>query len=305
MTQDTESPLTLADLKPGDVLIMEGDLRPSNPTRYLDELIMLLNDSDVCHGAIFIGKDSSGQFTLIDDALNGVGIRPIRDSQDSSDPRFDTWYVRRMASDNLEPVIAQAQTYLGKAYYDKAWLVMLGLLLIVKDITPSGVGQSALLEVLKFFAYELDKHLFGRPGETGLVCSQFVAVSFDGAGPAYQLQIKPGRLAGQQSIEALRAQAPIHALALGSNDVEGLMEKVRVTRGLSLGYSASGGSLSSLLASIGEAGVSLVKGLGSGELAGLQQSYASYQANFVTPACLKEGCTNLSAIGKVGFHYGD
>ena len=299
--------LVLADLLPGDVLVMVGDLRPSNPTRYLDELIMLLTDSDVCHGALYVGPDAQQHDQLIDDALSGVGMRNIANNDNPRDPKYGRWYVRRMQQPDLQPVISAAKSYIGRTEYDKTWLVLLGILLALKDVLPDGELERLALRFLKHAFYVIDQHL-AKPGEAHFVCSQYVATAFYDAGSDYALRYKAGTLANNTDVyKALRQQfSTVTSAALGETELAEV----------SLGLAAQDPALKlmtdvttelsdTLLNDVAKVLVTILKRAGEPARSSLLKKASAFQTAFVTPACLKDGCTNLDAVGYITLGYGE
>ncbi|MCL2913449.1 hypothetical protein L2725_06555 [Shewanella corallii] len=304
--------MTLAQLKPGDVLLMVGDLRPSNPTRNLDRMIMLLTGSDVCHSALFVGPapDSTAaepKYLLIDDTLGGVGLRKLHDSQDTNDPHYYTWYVRRMANPDMTPVINAAESYEGKVIYDKTWLVMLGLLILFRDLAPSGTKVDLLLQLLKYLAYKIDT-MTHEPGKYYFVCSQYVAVSFSDAGNGYALEIEGGKLqlnSPGQALDNLRTQGSFQFNTQDGQLTATLTGQLAAQLpGAQAQLVSAHGLDTELLDYIAGLFSDYVAGLGDQAQTQLQSAFSEYQDAFVTPACLKDNCTNLTAEGKLGFIYG-
>ncbi len=299
--------LTLDELVPGDVLVMVGDLRHSNPTRYLDELIMLLTDSDVCHGALFVGKDPQAGYQLIDDALNGVGLRQIDDNDNTQDPKYGQWYVRRMDQPSLQPVVSAAEYYIGRSVYDKTWLVMLGILLAVKDILPSNELERWALKHLKHVFYVIDQH-FHKPGTDDFVCSQYVATAFEDAGAEFELKYKAGGLVSNaQPLAALKSQIPsiepqllnVAELADVVNGINNLHPELALTTTVNTGVSDV------LLNETAHLLVHLINSADDKIKTKILGQAGDYQSAFVSPACLKDGCTNLNDVGMISLGYGE
>lgn len=300
-----DSKLTLDQLVPGDVLVMVGDLRKSNPTRYLDKLIMLLTDSDACHGAIYVGKDASTGHQLIDDALNGVGLRKIADDDNTSDPRFGRWYVRRMHKPSLQPVIQAAESYAGHSTYDKLWLVMLGVLLAIKDLAPKNAVDKAILKLLKHVLYRVNQ-AFHKKDSDYFVCSQYVATAFKDAGPEFTLEIESGQLSQVTSL--LELDTGFQAIQPELLDTTSLDATLSTLQQVDLDISASQleGYGNELLEAAARALLHLLDNQDHKALKEALVSQAGgYSSAFVTPACLKDGCKNLEAVGTITLGYGE
>ncbi|MDX1804913.1 MAG: hypothetical protein R3292_12600 [Alcanivorax sp.] len=300
-----DSKLTLDQLVAGDVLVMVGDLRKSNPTRYLDELIMLLTDSDVCHGAIFVGKDPQAGYQLIDDALNGVGLRKIADDDNSQDPHFGRWYVRRMHQPTLEPVIQAARTYIGHSQYDKLWLVMLGVLLAIKDLAPHSELDKHILKLLKHVLYVVNQ-AFHKKDTDYFVCSQYVATAFKDAGPAFALEIESGQLSQVQSLLALDSRfAEIQPQLMDSATLNTTVEALQQAN-LDISVNQLDRYGDALLNAASQALLHALKNRDNSAFkAALIQQAGGYSSAFVTPACLKSGCKNLDPVGSITLGYGE
>ncbi|WP_115718186.1 hypothetical protein [Gallaecimonas mangrovi] len=301
-----ETKLTLEQLIPGDVLVMVGDLRPTNSTRALTELIMLLTDSDVSHSALFVGKSANGHYQLVDAVLSSVGYRDIADNNNSDDPQYGRWYVRRMQKPSLAPVVKSAEYYIGNAVYDKAWLVMLGILLVVDNILPEGPKERLTMAVLKHLFYAIDQHLHHN-GMSDFVCSEYVAVAFKDAGPSYELQYKSGALMAKANpMAVLRRRFPsVQPLAMESDVLlQALGELNRLDPQLQLKAEGTGTVDERFLNDTAKLVVMLLKTTDLSTRARVLTKAASYQSAFVTPACLKDGCENLTDEGEITLGYG-
>lgn len=185
--------LSFNDLLPGDVLVMHADRAKS--ISHLDmhqletELILLLTDSDVSHGAIYYGGDTD--HFLIDDGRKGVGKHLLTVAGENP----AKWYVRRLKTEsNLRPVLARADYYnTQKTAYDWELLILIALLLVFKKVTPDTAYYQSILLFLKKVVVTLDQ-VTHNPDTDYFICSQFVATCYAQAGENYQLNVKNGSL---------------------------------------------------------------------------------------------------------------
>ncbi len=324
-----EQQITLNELVPGDVLVMQGAQNVSWPTiiaegdmdAALIQAIMWLTHSDVCHGAIYYGANNQ-LHSLIDDGEKGVGQHGMT----TGDGKPDTWYVRRMnGTESMQPVLALAMKYKGeKTAYDWELLTLLGLLLIYKKVTPDSSYYQGLLIILEKLVVTIDQ-LTHQSSTHYFVCSQFVAACFDQAGSSYELDVVDGNLStgsyatgisvvdhcvSHMSLNDLTVSQPITDLPLTAEDLKLLVEtdetevaaapasvddQNRMTQAcdqfLKLFFTLNAESL----------------GLSTDQYATAKQRMQlaqKYQADFVTPADLKSHCSNLTPIGMIEFVYG-
>ncbi|HWJ94746.1 MAG TPA: trypsin-like peptidase domain-containing protein, partial [Telluria sp.] len=166
-------------LEAGDVLLYSG-------TGILSEGIKFFTNSDVSHAALYLG----GQGGLIGEAVDaGVVPRP----PSVSFPGHEWVVVHRLpARRDMAPVLQRADFYLKQGLrYAYPQLVLLGILLLVKRVRPSGVLGKMLQAVFIAAADTLNR--FVDSGRDLMICSEFVYRCFDEATPAadgpYRLEV--------------------------------------------------------------------------------------------------------------------
>lgn len=320
-----EKTVTLNDLKDGDVLVMQGPQSWKNMSLNLalDKAIMWLTNSDVCHGALYYGVLDNMHY-LIDDGMKGVG----QHSMTQGEGEALTWYVRRPTGvENLQPVLEVANKYKNSSTaYDWELLVMLGMLLLYKKMTPNTLYYRYLLKVLQKIVVTIDNETHGDDTRY-FVCSQFVAMCFSEAGEQFALDVVNGSFQANANSQSMSL---IDHCIDNSNKVsaDGVLEAESVEpltaddiKQLIEAYEQSSDQ-SETLESMSLASVVNVSDdfLGlfftiNGSAMGLEKSQwdspekrfalaKKYQDDFVTPADLKSHCKNLDEIGMISFVYG-
>lgn len=330
-----EKTVTLSDLKDGDVLVMQGPLNwsPMTLNLALDKAIMWLTDSDVCHGALYYGVEDSVHY-LVDDGMKGVG----QHSMTQGDGENLTWYVRRPTGDkNLQPVLDVASKYKGQSTaYDWELLVMVGVLLLYKKVTPNTLYYRFLFDVLKKIVVMVDNKTHDDSTRY-FICSQFVATCFSEAGDQYALDVVDGSVG--EKVEAdnvlnntseqtlidycldnthhvstnsvLGAQSEPEELT--ADDIKQLIESYEQKPEQTQLQALQGSDLSQVFDIYDDFLQLFFKmnasalGLEQADWTTADQRFAlikTYQDDFVTPADLKSHCQNLEDIGIISFVYG-
>ncbi len=191
---------TVPTLQPGDILVFESD------GSHIDELIMLLTESDVAHSALYYGKETQGKDILVD-AATGCGIaghlmKVLQTGE--TPPPGSKWapargiYVRRYETPSpLTPVLLAAKGYeLENNGFNWMGLIALGLHLLFRmDPQPDKVARllAELLEMLTSELWQIISHSkTGKKGPHPMYCSQFVSQCFTKGG--FPLQINKPRL---------------------------------------------------------------------------------------------------------------
>ena len=323
-----EKQLSLDDLVPGDILVMQGQqdvswasiIAHGDMDAALIQAIMYLSNSDVCHGAIYAGLEGETH-QLIDDGMKGVGLHDMT----TGDGKPDSWYVRRMdGKETLQPVLSMALKYKGeKTAYDWELLTLLGLLLIYKKVTPNSSFYQGLLVILEKLVVTLDQ-LTHENATHYFVCSQFVAACFDQAGTDFKLDVVNGSLSAQSTSDgvSLIDHCASH-MSLHQDVPESYSDLPLVAEDLQLLVDTQGNEASSVGPSVDDQNRmthacdqflklfftlnALSLGLTAGQYATASQRMQlaqKYQADFVTPADLKSHCRNLTPIGMIQFEYG-
>ena len=198
-TQKTEErDIELKDLKPGDILIFDGETDD-----LISRLIMAFTNSRVTHGAIFMrnGEDAF----LADAGENGIHTHLVK-----SFPTARGVHVRRITKKGgfenfdktIEPVIDIARNYTQQGLaYPYSNLVLLAMILIYKDVSHVSLKQAAIIKFLKLAAAEL-KTLIDEKNNNGkhtMESSSFVYQCFLDASknnPDLKIDIKNGDISG-------------------------------------------------------------------------------------------------------------
>lgn len=322
-----EKKLSFNDLLSGDVLVMHAERAKS--ITHMDmheletELILLLTGSDVSHGAIFYGNEP--EHLLIDDARKGVGKHKLTAEGENS----TKWYVRRLKSEtDLAPVLARADFYNNrKTAYDWELLVLVGLLLAYKKVTPDNDYYKALLKFLKKVVVALDQ--ISHNADTDyFICSQFVATCFAEAGQNYELKFHDGNLQSSSSTQKnslfeqlfsnfdgqtiLQSETTEKQTAPEKFDLIALHHAVS-EHDQKTEYQAPNfqlqNALKSTLIDLFKHFLRLHKTTFNLQTTDLDDPkniismINKLKVDFVTPADLKSHCTNLEAIGEIEFVY--
>jgi len=319
--------IILDDLVEGDVLVMQGPEGWGDMSLHLalDKAIMWLTDSDVTHGAIFLGKIDDTHY-LIDDGLKGIARHTM--TLEGKDPIL--WYVRRPTIDkSLAPVLDIAKKYEGESTaYNWELLAMVGFLLLFKKMTDNDLYHRTLLYFLKQAVVYIDKHTH-KAGTRYFICSQFVATCFEEAGEGYALEIEGGNLQSK----SLTQEATLIDYCLTNSKLASQQVKTLQTEDISeptaedikvliesydddskLLNMDEHNQLFGELVSVSDSFLELFFKLNAKALGLKPEDWDSaekrfalakqYQADFVTPADLKSHCKNLENIGTVIFVYG-
>lgn len=324
---NNEKTITLEDLKDGDVLVMQGPKGWGDMSLHLalDKAIMWLTDSDVTHGAIYLG-DIDGTHYLIDDGLKGIARHTM--TLDGGEPVL--WYVRRPTVDApLTPVLDVAKKYEDEpTAYDWELLAMVGFLLLFKKMTDNDAYHKALLEFMMSVVSYIDKNTH-KSGTRYFICSQYVATCFEEAGDKYALDIVNGNLQTKSMAEGVtlidycltnsKLVSDNIDLMAGETvseptgeDIKALIEAYTNTD--SLMSMDEHNQLFSQLVNVTDTFLELFFEVNASALGLKPTDWDSaekrfslakkYQADFVTPADLKSHCANLKDIGTVTFVYG-
>lgn len=177
--------MNIDELKQGDVLLFSPE-----KGSFISWAITFLTNSNVSHAAMFFNEDDK---TIIEETPPQVAVN-------KADERFKerTIYVKRLKSSlTMTPVINQSKTYLNnKEPYDDVGLYMVGILLLYKKFTPDTLQQRTIIKILKKITSAVTKYInkYKYPDKTPMVCSQFVAQCYAGAGNEYELIIENGTL---------------------------------------------------------------------------------------------------------------
>lgn len=302
--------MDIKDLKRGDVVLFSAE-----KGSFISWAITYLSDAPVSHAALFYDEQEQ---TIIEETPPRVAVNPAA-------KRFQgrTITARRFSADplpSLAPVTAAAQHYLNdEAPYADSDLYLIGMLLIYRKFTPDILQQRVITRLLKKATLALSEMLDKRkhPGQTPMVCSQFVAQCYQDAGAAYELKFRHARLeadrldAGRSLLDQVADQvrvldaaaldAAVNQEALPS--AEALCEELHVVmEGAGQAEQTDVDAtpeLSRALVQFAQMHQRLQAGerdLVSEPMAALQHLH-SYQALFVTPGDLLKHCLNLQTVG--------
>ena len=322
-----EKTITLNDLKDGDVLVMQGPQGWGDMSLHLalQKAIMWLTDSDVTHGALYLGLIDGTQY-LVDDGTNGVARHTM--SHEGGEPAL--WYVRRPTIDApLSPVLEVAKKYEGESTaYDWELLAMVGFLLLFKKMEDNDLYYGLFLELLKKMVVYIDKHTH-KDDTRYFICSQFVATCFEEAGAQYGLDVVDGNLQvksmaqGVTLIDYCLTNSKLISDKLGQVDAETISEPTGDDIKALIEAYDNKTSLLSMdehnqlfreLVNVTDDFLSVFFKINAKALKLNPEDWDTpekrftlakqYQAEFITPADLKSHCQNLKDIGTVTFVYG-
>lgn len=194
-----EKEIALSELLPGDILTFEGE------DNLLDNLIMsLTNHSKVSHGALFMQKNSSAEgdaYILADAGQSGIHAHVMSQDFDHKKPEEEIRVLhvsRHVDADQngVLPVVQAAKNYVFEDLpYPYADLVLLGMILIYKNVTNVSLKHDAVVEFLRLLTAEvktwIDAHR-KNPAHT-MVCSSYVYQCYLDASaenPQFKLDLK-------------------------------------------------------------------------------------------------------------------
>ena len=171
---DAPNPISLTDLKDGDVLLCVA-----NPNDCISWAITYFTNAEVSHAALTYDAKNN---VLVDAAGNHVRTAQIADYLNDGRPIH---VMRYQYNQNLKPVLASAKNFLDKQEpYANSTLVMLAaVLLLTKNIPQTSLAKKALTKLIKLVCGELMKLINKKvyPNSEPFVCSQFVAENFNRA----------------------------------------------------------------------------------------------------------------------------
>ena len=137
---DTPNPISLTDLKDGDVLLCVAD-----PNDCVSWAITYFTNAEVSHAALNYDAKNN---VLVDAAGNHVRTALITDYLNDGRPIH---VMRYQYNQNLKPVLASAKNFLDKQEpYANSTLVMLAaVLLLTKNIPQTSLAKKALTKLIK------------------------------------------------------------------------------------------------------------------------------------------------------------
>ena len=200
LSDENEKVIGLKDLKPGDILIFEGD------NSRIDNLIKRFTKSEACHGALFV---QNGEKAILADS-GGTGIDlHLLSTEQFADEEKRTIHVRRLTKKGgfgadydsiVAPIVDAAYDYVRQDLpYPYSDLVLMAMILIYKNVSDEGLKQDVVIKLLRVATAELKKLIDDkyRDGKHTLVCSSYVYQCFLDASknnPDLKLQIENGDL---------------------------------------------------------------------------------------------------------------
>lgn len=194
---EEEKNIELKDLKPGDILIFDGE-----HDHGISDLIMLFTKSTVTHGALFYQNGENA--CLADSGQQGIDLHRV-----TSTPNARGVHVRRLTKEGgfgddydkaVAPVLNIAYDYVcQRLVYPYSDLVMLAMIIIYKEVSHVSLKQTAVIKLLKLAAAELKTFIDKKfhDGKHTMVCSSYVYQCFLDASknnPDLKINIKNGDL---------------------------------------------------------------------------------------------------------------
>lgn len=167
---NSEEQVQIKDLRIGDIMVFEGEKGDLT-----SELIMLLTKSPASHGALYLKEN-----TLVDAGLSGIGAHPIGTEKRNEKDELRIIHIRRLKNVNevdITPVIDAANNYISQNLpYPMSDLIMLGLILIYKDVSHVSLKQKLVIALLKKIMLKVEAYLdkVKFDGKHPMVCSDFV-----------------------------------------------------------------------------------------------------------------------------------
>ena len=182
--------LSFEELQPADVLLFSGADDATS------KAIMWLTNSPVAHSALFYTEKDK----IIEESPPSIRIFQLNIDDERLKGR--TIYVNRLETQQQSkmPVINAATAYLNnETPYANNNLYLLGLILLYKKFRPNTLVKKVMIKIYKKLAVKIADYLNQRkhPGNSSMVCSQFVYQCFKDAGEDYQLRIHKGSLLDQ------------------------------------------------------------------------------------------------------------
>lgn len=195
--------MPVSQILPADILLFEGD------DSFIDVAIRQLTNSKITHAALAYQTG-----VLADAGPTGIALHALTD-----DPKGRIIHVRRLpkAAQAPGPVLEAARNYLSQGEpFNMPGLLLVGVLLLYKKVTPSPLVRAAVLPILKRLVHGLDEWIqkVRTPGKQAMFCSQFVFTCFQDASdrdPGYGLPIKDGCFsAARTPADSLLARVAAH-----------------------------------------------------------------------------------------------
>ncbi len=183
--------LSLADLKPGDVLLSGGDSD-------IDKIIMMLDEGDYSHATQYIGIENNTHM-VVEATTHGIKYETI-DVDVNAQNLID---VYRYVSDDgnhlgdqdwpVAPILTQAKSFVGGAYAYSD-LLLVAVALMASELPTDSTEREFLRLALMQIQHEIVKWLDENSDKTPMTCVQVVSSSY------YQAQATPANKYGIDAI---------------------------------------------------------------------------------------------------------
>lgn len=165
--------LNVSKLKAGDIMSFDGERDENGKLDPLSHLIMILTDSEVSHGGLYIQEDPPA---MADAALSGLHAHLVADK---GDPLRPVHICRLKMADQLDltPVIEAAEKYLkDDLVYPMPDLILLGMILVYKNVSHVSLKQKVIIGLLKIITAKIKSILEDKKyeGKHPMICSEFV-----------------------------------------------------------------------------------------------------------------------------------
>jgi hypothetical protein len=165
--------LNVSKLKAGDIMTFDGERDEQGNLDPLSHLIMILTDSEVSHGGLYIQEDPPA---MADAALSGLHAHLVADK---GDPLRPVHICRLKMADQLDltPVIEAAEKYLkDDLVYPMPDLILLGMILVYKNVSHVSLKQKVIIGLLKIITAKIKSILEDKKyeGKHPMICSEFV-----------------------------------------------------------------------------------------------------------------------------------
>lgn len=165
--------LNVSKLKAGDIMTFDGERDEQGNLDPLSHLIMILTDSEVSHGGLFIQENPPA---MADAALSGLHAHLVADK---GNPLRPVHICRLKMADQLDltPVIEAANKYIkDDLVYPMPDLILLGMILVYKNISHVSLKQKVIIGLLKIITAKIKSILEDKKyeGKHPMICSEFV-----------------------------------------------------------------------------------------------------------------------------------
>lgn len=188
--------INVENLKVGDIMTFDGERDEHGNIDPLSHLIMILTDSEVSHGALYVQNDPPA---LADAALSGLHAHLVANQGDVLRP-VHICRLKSIDQVDITPVINVANKYIAQnLVYPMPNLIMLGLILVYKNISHVSIKQKIIIGLLKLITAKIKSILDDKKydGKHPMICSEFVYQCYLEASkehPELKLLLKNGDL---------------------------------------------------------------------------------------------------------------